>query len=59
MKALLVHSPNAGTKPEPIRSLIGQLEQAGFAIRYCRHGRDDIRSGMSGMEMAIAARSMG
>lgn len=55
MKALLVHSPNAGTKPEPIRSLIDQLDQAGFAIRYCEHGRDDIRSGMSGMEMAIAA----
>ncbi|MEC3948673.1 diacylglycerol/lipid kinase family protein [Sphingobium sp. HWE2-09] len=55
MKALLVHSPNAGTKPEPIRSLMGQLEEAGFAIRYCEHGRDDIRSGMNGMEMAIAA----
>ena len=55
MKALLVHSPNAGTKPEPIQSLIGQLKQAGFAICYCEHGRDDIRSAMSGMEMAIAA----
>ncbi|WP_186378913.1 diacylglycerol/lipid kinase family protein [Sphingobium sp. B2] len=55
MKALLVHSPNAGTKPEPIRSLMGQLKEAGFAIRYCEHGRDDICSGMDGVEMAIAA----
>jgi diacylglycerol kinase family enzyme len=31
------------------------LEEAGFAIHYCEHGRDDIRFGMSGMEMAIAA----
>ncbi|MFC3444031.1 diacylglycerol/lipid kinase family protein [Sphingobium rhizovicinum] len=55
MKALLVHSPNAGTKPEPIRSLISQLEETGFAIRYCEHGRDDIRSRMNDMDMAIAA----
>jgi diacylglycerol kinase family enzyme len=55
VKALLIHSPNAGTKPEPIGSCIGQLEEAGFAIHYCEHGRDDIRSGMIGMEMAIAA----
>ena len=55
MKALLVHSPNAGTKPTPLTSLMSQLEEAGFAIRYCEHGRDDIRSGMIGMEMAIAA----
>lgn len=55
VKALLVHSPNAGTKTKPIRSLIGQLEEAGFAIRYCEHRRDDIRSGMNGMGMVIAA----
>jgi diacylglycerol kinase (ATP) len=55
VKALLVYSPNAGTKPGPIWSLMGQLEEAGFAIHYCEHGQDDIRSGMNGMEMAIAA----
>jgi len=55
VKALLVHSPNAGTKPEPAAGLIDQLEKAGFAISYCEHGRDDIRSRMIGMEMAIAA----
>jgi diacylglycerol kinase (ATP) len=55
VKALLVHCPYAGTKPKPLTSLMSQLEEAGFAIRYCEHGRDDIRSGMIGMEMAIAA----
>lgn len=55
MKALLVHSPSAGTKAEPLTPLLARLEAAGFSIRYCEHGKDDIRSGMSGMDMAIAA----
>lgn len=55
VRALLVHSPNAGTKPQPLTSLLNRLEVEGLAIRYCEHGRDDIPSEMSGMEMVIAA----
>ena len=51
----MVQSPNAGTQLEPVAPLLGQLEAASFSIRYCEHGKDDIRSMMDGIDMAIAA----
>lgn len=55
MKALLVHSPNAGTEPEPVAPLIAALEEAGYAITYCEHGKDDIAAASADMELIIAA----
>lgn len=55
MKALLVHSPNAGTEAEPLTPLLARLKQAGFIVQYCEHGKDDIALAMRGMDMAIAA----
>ncbi|WP_234151711.1 diacylglycerol/lipid kinase family protein [Sphingobium sufflavum] len=51
----MVHNPNAGTEPEPIEPLIADLEEAGYAITYCEHGKDDIAAASAGMELIIAA----
>lgn len=55
MKALLVHSPKAGTEPEPLFPLLAKLQDIGFDIRYCEHGKDDIALAMTGMDIALAA----
>jgi diacylglycerol kinase (ATP) len=55
LKALLVHSPHAGTDPEPAEPIIARLEDAGLEVRYCEHGKDDIAAMMVGVDMAVAA----
>ena len=55
VKALLVHSPNAGTEPAPIAPIIAKLKEAGFDTHYCEHGENDIARAMKGMDIAIAA----
>lgn len=55
MKTLLVHNPKAGTEPAPVAPLIADLEEAGYTITYCEHGKDNIARASAEMELIIAA----
>lgn len=55
MKALFVHSPAAGTEPEPIEPMLAALRELGLELQYCEHAKDDIASGARDKDLVIAA----
>lgn len=52
---MFVHSPAAGTDPEPIEPLLAALGEAGISTHYCEHLKEDIAAACAGMDLIIAA----
>jgi diacylglycerol kinase family enzyme len=55
MKALFVHSPAAGTEPEPVQPMLEALTHVGLDLQYCEHAKDDIAAGARNKDLVIAA----
>lgn len=56
MRALLVHSPAAGTQSQSVDPIVAALEDAGFEMGYCEFGRDDIAEATAeGVDLVVAA----